>query len=148
MLVGKSAKHHAQLQRIDRKNIALHKQIVADAYADVRWRALELVAAATALLGDGSSLAMAGAYALAEELAAHHGEHARAFAAYESWLRREVRPRQRRVGLLSRLLVPSTRPGLAVRNAVGRVVGRANGSTSRETANDATSSADRSPVGH
>ena len=29
----------------DRKNIALHKQTVADAYADVRWRAPELVAA-------------------------------------------------------------------------------------------------------
>lgn len=104
----------------DRKNIALHKQTVADAYADVRWRAPELVAAfldhpapyfdplstvrvpswsrgrvvllgdaaaATALLGDGSSMAMAGAYALAEELAAHPGDHARAFAAYESRLR-------------------------------------------------------------
>ncbi|SED89988.1 2-polyprenyl-6-methoxyphenol hydroxylase [Streptomyces misionensis] len=141
----------------DRKNIALHKQTVADAYADVRWRAPELVAAfldhpapffdplttvrlpswsrgrvvllgdaaaATSLLGDGSSMAMAGAYALAEELSAHPGDHARAFAAYESRLRREVGPRQRRVGLLSRLMVPRTRPGLAVRNAVGRVVGR------------------------
>ncbi|KAA8883857.1 NAD(P)-binding protein [Nocardia colli] len=165
----------------DRKNIALHKQIVADTYADVRWRAPEFVAAyldhpapffdplttvrmpswsrgrvvllgdaaaATALLGDGSSMAMAGAYALAEELAAHHGAHARAFAAYESRLRREVRPRQRRVGVLSRLLVPSTRSGLAVRNTVGRVVGRANGISSRETTNDATPSADTSPVGH
>ncbi|WP_405164746.1 FAD-dependent monooxygenase [Nocardia sp. NBC_01499] len=152
----------------DRKNIALHKQTVADAYADVRWRAPELVAAyldhpapyfdplttvrmpswsrgrvvllgdaaaATALLGDGSSMAMAGAYALAEELAAHHGDHARAFATYESRLRREVRPRQRRVGLLARLLVPSTRSGLVVRNTVGRAVGRTNGITSRETAN-------------
>ncbi|AIJ17491.1 FAD-dependent monooxygenase [Streptomyces lividans] len=152
----------------DRKNIALHKQTVADAYADVRWRAPELVAAfldhpapyfdplstarvpswsrgrvvllgdaaaATALLGDGSSMAMAGAYALAEELAAHPGDHARAFAAYESRLRREVGPRQRRVGLLSGLMVPRTRPGLAVRNAVGRAVGRTNRITSREAAN-------------
>ncbi|WP_410652246.1 FAD-dependent monooxygenase [Amycolatopsis sp. cmx-4-54] len=152
----------------DRKNIALHKQIVADTYAGVRWRAPELVAAyldhpapffdplttvrmpswsrgrvvlvgdaaaATALLGDGSSMAMAGASALAEELAAHHGDHARAFATYESRLRREVRPRQRRVGLLSRLMVPSTRPGLVVRNTVGRAIGRTNRITSRETAN-------------
>ncbi|WP_433653927.1 FAD-dependent oxidoreductase [Nocardia sp. CA-128927] len=141
----------------DRKNIALHKQTVADAYADVRWRAPELVAAyldhpapffdplttvrmpswsrgrvvllgdaaaATALLGDGSSMAMAGAYALAEELAAHHGDHARAFATYESRIRREVRPRQRRVGLLAGLMVPSTRAGLAVRNTMGRAVGQ------------------------
>ncbi|MFJ4654476.1 FAD-dependent monooxygenase [Nocardia sp. NPDC088792] len=155
----------------DRKNIALHKQTVADAYADVRWRAPELVAAyldhpapffdplttvrmpswsrgrvvllgdaaaATALLGDGSSMATAGAYALAEELASHHGDHARAFATYESRLRREVRPRQRRVGLLSRLMVPSTRPGLVVRNTVSRAIGRANRITSRETANGTT----------
>lgn len=155
----------------DRKNIALHKQTVADTYADVRWRAPELVAAyldhpapffdplttvrmpswsrgrvvllgdaaaATALLGDGSSMAMAGANALAEELASHHGDHARAFATYESRLRREVRPRQRRVGLLSRLMVPSTRSGLVVRNTVGRAVGRTNRITSRETANGKT----------
>ncbi|GAA1948417.1 FAD-dependent monooxygenase [Amycolatopsis minnesotensis] len=155
----------------DRGNIALHKQTVADAYAGVRWRAPELVAAyldhpapffdplttvrmpswsrgrvvllgdaaaATALLGDGSSMAMAGAHALAEELASHHGDHARAFATYESRLRREVRPRQRRVGPLSRLMVPSTRTGLVVRNAVGRAVGRANRITSRETATGTT----------
>ncbi|MEV6556778.1 FAD-dependent monooxygenase [Nocardia sp. NPDC051756] len=151
----------------DRKNIALHKQTVADAYADMPWRATEFVAsyldhpapffdplttvrmpswsrgrvvllgdaaAATALLGDGSSMAMAGAHALAEELAAHDGDHARAFAAYESRLRREVRPRQRRVPLLSRLMVPRTRSGLAVRNTVGRAVGRTNRITPRETA--------------
>ncbi|MGW7534850.1 FAD-dependent oxidoreductase [Amycolatopsis sp. NPDC054798] len=152
----------------DRKNLALHKQTVADAYADVRWRAPELVAAyldhpapffdplttvrmpswsrgrvvllgdaagATALLGDGSSLAMAGAYALAEELAAHPGDHASAFAAYESRLRQEVGPRQRRVGLVSRLMVPRTRPGLAVRNTVARAVGRTSRTAARETAN-------------
>ncbi|AUI59228.1 FAD-dependent monooxygenase [Amycolatopsis sp. BJA-103] len=151
----------------DRKNIALHKQTVADVYAGVRWRAPELVAAyldhpapffdplttvrmpswsrgrvvllgdaaaATALLGDGSSMAMAGAFALAEELASHHDDHVRAFAAYESRLRREVRPRQRRVGLLSRLMVPGTRSGLLVRNTVGRAVGL----TSRETADAKT----------
>lgn len=144
-----------------RKNIALHKQTVADAYAYVRWRAPELVAAfldplttvrvpswslgrvvllgdaaaATALLGDGSSMAMAGAYALAEELAAHPGDLARAFAAYESRLRREVGMRQRRVGLLSRLMVPRTGPGLAVRNAVGRAVSRTHRIASLEAAN-------------
>jgi len=155
----------------DRKNIALHKQIVAETYADVRWRAPELVAAyldhpapffdplttvrmpswsrgrvvllgdaaaATALLGDGSSMAMAGAYALAEELAHHRGDHARGFAAYESRLRREVRPRQRRVGLVSRLMVPSTRTGLMVRNTMGRAIGHTNRMASREPANEKT----------
>lgn len=160
-----------QLAPRDRKNIALHKQIVADAYAEVGWRAPELVAAylehpapffdplttvrmpswsrgrvvllgdaaaATALLGDGSSMAMAGAYTLAEELAAHPGDHARAFAAYESRLRREIRPRQRRVDLLSRLMVPHTRPGLAVRNTMARAAGRASRVTSRDTARSGT----------
>ncbi|PXX57788.1 2-polyprenyl-6-methoxyphenol hydroxylase-like FAD-dependent oxidoreductase [Nocardia tenerifensis] len=157
----------------DRKNIALHKQAVADAYADVRWRAPEFVrayldhpapffdplttvrmpswssgrivllgdaAAATALLGDGSSMAMAGAYALAEELAATPGDHTRAFAAYEMRLRREIRPRQRRVGLLSRLMVPRTGPGLAVRNAVARTIGPTSRTTPHETAERQTES--------
>ncbi|MFC7986754.1 hypothetical protein [Streptomyces sp. NPDC057336] len=146
-----------------RKNIALHKQTVADAYAYVRWRAPELVAAfldhpapffdplttvrvpswslgRVVLLGDAAAatallVAMAGAYALAEELAAHPGDLARAFAAYESRLRREVGMRQRRVGLLSRLMVPRTGPGLAVRNAVGRAVSRTHRIASLEAAN-------------
>jgi 2-polyprenyl-6-methoxyphenol hydroxylase-like FAD-dependent oxidoreductase len=79
-------------------------------------------------------MAMAGAYALAEELAAHPGDHARAFAAYEARLRREVGPRQRRVGPLSRLLIPRTRPGLAVRNTVARAAGRRNRTGSPEAA--------------
>ncbi|MBB4688700.1 FAD-dependent monooxygenase [Amycolatopsis jiangsuensis] len=90
-------------------------------------------AAATALLGDGSSMAMAGAHALAMELAAYPGDHSRAFAAYEARIRREVDPRQRRVGIVSRLLVPRTRPGLATRNAVGRIIGRTSGTGVRET---------------
>lgn len=151
----------------NRKDIAAHKQTVVEAYADVRWRAPEFVAAyrdhpdpyfdrlttvrmpswsrgrvvllgdaaaATALLGDGSSMAMAGAHALAEELAAHPGDHAGAFAAYEARLRREVGPRQRRVGLLSRLMVPRTRPGLAIRNAVGGAIGRTSPDPAREAA--------------
>lgn len=91
-------------------------------------------AAATALLGDGSSMAMAGAHALAEELAARPGDHAAAFAAYEARLRREVGPRQRRVGLLSRLMVPRTGPGLAIRNAVGGAIGRTSRNPAREAA--------------
>lgn len=81
---------------------------------------------------------MTGAYALAEELAAHSGDHTRASAAYESRLRREVGPRQRRVGLLSRLMVPRSRPGLAVRNTVGRAVSRTNRIGFRRTADSST----------
>jgi 2-polyprenyl-6-methoxyphenol hydroxylase-like FAD-dependent oxidoreductase len=61
---------------------------------------------ATALLGDGSSLAFAGAHTLAEALAATPGDHARAFRAYEAHHRREVRTRQRRVNLVAALMSP------------------------------------------
>jgi 2-polyprenyl-6-methoxyphenol hydroxylase-like FAD-dependent oxidoreductase len=151
----------------DRRDTALRKCVVAEAYAGVGWRGPELVdayrkhpapffdpltnvrldswargrvallgdaASAAALFGDGSSLAMAGAYTLAEALAAHPRDHARAFRAYESAHRRETDPRQRRVGLVAAVLVPRTRWGLAMRNTVGRAVGRAGRTTGRGTA--------------
>jgi 2-polyprenyl-6-methoxyphenol hydroxylase-like FAD-dependent oxidoreductase len=80
-------------------------------------------ASAAALLGDGSSMAIAGAHALSLALAAHPDDHARAFRVYEAKHRREVEKRQRRVGLLASLMVPRTRCGLAVRNAVARAAG-------------------------
>ncbi|ATY14866.1 monooxygenase [Amycolatopsis sp. AA4] len=80
-------------------------------------------ASAVALLGDGSSMAMTGAHTLAEALAEHPGDHARAFQAYEAKHRRQVDPRHRRVNLVGRLLVPRTPHGLALRNTVGRAVG-------------------------
>ncbi|MGV9294022.1 FAD-dependent monooxygenase [Amycolatopsis sp. NPDC003676] len=140
----------------DRHDTALHKRLVAEAYAGIGWRSPELVeayqnhpapffdplanvrmdkwsrgrvallgdaASAVALHGDGSSMAMAGAHTLAEALAAHPGDHARAFQAYEAKHRRHVEPRHRRVGLVATLLVPRTRYGLALRNTVGRAVG-------------------------
>jgi 2-polyprenyl-6-methoxyphenol hydroxylase-like FAD-dependent oxidoreductase len=51
-------------------------------------------ASAAALFGDGSSLAIAGAHTPAEALAAHPGDHAAAFRAYEAQHRRETDPRQ------------------------------------------------------
>jgi 2-polyprenyl-6-methoxyphenol hydroxylase-like FAD-dependent oxidoreductase len=106
-----------------------------DSWARGRVALLGDAASATALLGDGSSLAMAGAYTLAGALAAHPGDHARAFRAYEAEHRRQVDPRQRRVGLLAALMVPRTGGGLAMRNAVGRAVGRAIRIAARDTPN-------------
>lgn len=156
-----------QVDGYDRRDTALQKRVVAEAYAGVGWRAPELVdayrthpapffdplinvrlrswargrvallgdaASAAALFGDGSSLAVAGAYTLAQALAAHPDDHARAFHAYEVAHRREADPRQRRVGLLAALMVPRTRRGLAMRNAVGRAVGRAVRAAGGETA--------------
>ncbi len=90
-------------------------------------------ASAVALLGDGSSMAMAGAYTLARALADHRGDHSRAFQVYETRQRREVDPRHRRTGLVAALMIPRTRPGLAVRNTVGRAAARTTRTTVRET---------------
>ncbi|MFH9863882.1 FAD-dependent monooxygenase [Streptomyces sp. NPDC017202] len=150
----------------DRHDTALHKRLVAEAYAEVGWRVPELVdayrnhpapffdplnnvrvdtwsrgrvallgdaASAVALLGDGSSMAMAGAHTLAQALADHPGDHARAFQVYEAKHRRQVDPRHRRTNLIATLMIPRTRRGLAVRNAVGRAVGHATRTAVRET---------------
>ncbi|MFI9327573.1 FAD-dependent monooxygenase [Kitasatospora sp. NPDC052868] len=78
-------------------------------------------ASCVSLLGDGSSLAMAGAHTLAESLAAHPADHAAAFARYETAHRARVAPRQRGVGRAAALLVPRTRLGLAARNLAARL---------------------------
>jgi 2-polyprenyl-6-methoxyphenol hydroxylase-like FAD-dependent oxidoreductase len=77
-------------------------------------------ASCVSLFGDGSSLAMAGAFTLAEELAATPDHPAAAFRRYETRHRRLVEPKQRSVGLAAALMVPKTRAGIAVRNVVAR----------------------------
>ncbi|MBU2670788.1 FAD-dependent monooxygenase [Actinoplanes bogorensis] len=82
-------------------------------------------ATCVSLFGDGSSMAMAGAFTLAEELARHvtpAGEVGPALRAYESRHRRVVAPRQRAIGATAHLLVPSTRFGVGLRNAGARLV--------------------------
>src|SRR5262245_43516008 len=78
-------------------------------------------ASCVSLFGDGSTLALAGAYTLAEALAEHGGDHAAAFPAYEARHRRLVEPRQRSVVLGASLLVPKTGAAIALRNAVLRL---------------------------
>jgi 2-polyprenyl-6-methoxyphenol hydroxylase-like FAD-dependent oxidoreductase len=78
-------------------------------------------ASCVSLFGDGSTLAMAGAHVLAEELAAAPGDPAAAFRRYESRHRRLVEPKQRNAGLAATLLVPATRPGIAFRNLATRL---------------------------
>lgn len=73
-------------------------------------------ASCVSLFGDGSSLAMAGAFTLAGELAASPGDHQAAFLRYEAAHRVLVDPRQRNVGLGASLLIPATRRGILVRN--------------------------------
>lgn len=77
-------------------------------------------AASVSLLGDGSSMAIAGAYALAEQLKG--GDHRRAFAAYETEHRRRTDPRRRGAGLAAAMLVPKSRAGIVTRNAAARLL--------------------------
>jgi 2-polyprenyl-6-methoxyphenol hydroxylase-like FAD-dependent oxidoreductase len=64
------------------------------------------------LTGQGSTLAMMGAYILAGELKAAQGDHQRAFAQYEQAFRPVVRQEQKKVGATARFLVPATPWGL------------------------------------
>jgi 2-polyprenyl-6-methoxyphenol hydroxylase-like FAD-dependent oxidoreductase len=78
-------------------------------------------ASCVSLFGDGSSLAMAGAFTLASALAAYPGDHARAFDRYETKHRTLVDPKQRNVGRTMALLIPKTQVGIAARNLAARV---------------------------
>ena len=62
----------------------------------------------TLLAGQGSHMAMAGAYVLAEELG-RHADHAAAFAAYQRFLKPYVGKKQRDAARFARLFVPSRR---------------------------------------
>jgi 2-polyprenyl-6-methoxyphenol hydroxylase-like FAD-dependent oxidoreductase len=78
-------------------------------------------ASCVSLFGDGSSLAMAGAFTLAEELAAAPGDHRSAFGRYEARHRRLVDPRQGNILRGTSLLIPATRPGILARNVATRL---------------------------
>ena len=137
----------------DYRDTKQHKRIVADAYANVGWRAPELLerlrrtedlyfdsvsqvhlpawargrvallgdaASCVSLFGDGSSLAMAGAFTLAEALAADPGDHVGALRRYEIQHRTLVGPKQLGIGRAAALIVPKTRLGIAARNLVAR----------------------------
>lgn len=71
-------------------------------------------ASCVSLLGDGSSLAIAGAHTLATGLA-DHGDHTEAMRAYEQRHRRLVEPKQRNIRLAAAMLVPKSRPALTAR---------------------------------
>jgi 2-polyprenyl-6-methoxyphenol hydroxylase-like FAD-dependent oxidoreductase len=78
-------------------------------------------ASCVSLFGDGSSLAMAGAFILAEELGASPGDHRLAFRRYEAHHRTLVDPRQRNIPRAASLLIPATRPGILARNLATRL---------------------------
>ncbi|MFI6045941.1 FAD-dependent oxidoreductase [Nocardia sp. NPDC051321] len=72
------------------------------------------------LFGDGSTLAMAGAYTLAEELGEATDDPAAALRRYEARHRKLVRSKQGGFRIAGALLLPATRTGLTLRNAATR----------------------------
>ncbi|MEU6560828.1 FAD-dependent monooxygenase [Nocardia nova] len=81
-------------------------------------------ASCLSLFGDGSSLAIAGAYTLAEELAAAPDDPDGALQRYESRHREHIGGRHRGVRLASSLMVPGSRPAIGVRNVAVRILAR------------------------
>jgi 2-polyprenyl-6-methoxyphenol hydroxylase-like FAD-dependent oxidoreductase len=71
--------------------------------------------------GQGASLAVTGAYILAEELGAAQGDTAAALARYEGRLRPTVEKRQIAGRRLARWFVPDGRTRLVVRDAAMRI---------------------------
>jgi 2-polyprenyl-6-methoxyphenol hydroxylase-like FAD-dependent oxidoreductase len=67
------------------------------------------------LTGQGSTLAMMGAYVLAGELKVARGDHQRAFAQYDRAFRPVVIQEQKKVGATARMLVPATPWGVWAR---------------------------------
>ncbi|WP_427017402.1 FAD-dependent oxidoreductase [Pseudarthrobacter sp. P1] len=79
-------------------------------------------ASCISLFGEGSSSAIVGAKTLADAIAADPLDHTAALAGYENSHRKHIRPLQRGAGIASRLLVPRTRSGITMRNAVLNVL--------------------------
>ncbi|WP_328616073.1 FAD-dependent monooxygenase [Amycolatopsis sp. NBC_00355] len=79
-------------------------------------------ASCVSLFGDGSTLAMAGAYTLAQELGRTPADPAAAFRRYEAEHRKLVEPKQRNVSAAAAMLIPATRRGLVARNLGTRLL--------------------------
>jgi 2-polyprenyl-6-methoxyphenol hydroxylase-like FAD-dependent oxidoreductase len=74
------------------------------------------------LAGQGSALAMTGAYILAGELAKAEGQPDIAFARYEEMLRRFIEKKQRGAKRFASAFAPKTQLGLFLRNQVTKAV--------------------------
>jgi 2-polyprenyl-6-methoxyphenol hydroxylase-like FAD-dependent oxidoreductase len=96
-------------------------QVRLDRWANGRVALLGDAASSVSLFGDGSTLAMAGAYTLARELAATPPDPASAYARYEAGHRTLVEPRQGNLATAAALMVPATRTGIAARNLASRL---------------------------
>ena len=76
----------------------------------------------TLLAGQGSHMAMAGAYVLAQALDRHSDDHRAAFAAYQALLKSHVERKQRDAAWLARMFVPTQRSWPWLRRAAIRLM--------------------------
>jgi 2-polyprenyl-6-methoxyphenol hydroxylase-like FAD-dependent oxidoreductase len=135
-----------QIPQFDHRDVEQHKRLLCDAYAGAGWRLPELLdrvraaddlyfdsvsriqvpmwsrgriglvgdaASCVSLFGDGSSLAMIGAFALADSLT---DDIAAGLRAYEARHRPERAAKENSAAYATRLLIPATQAGIAVRN--------------------------------
>ncbi|MFG1675836.1 FAD-dependent monooxygenase [Micromonospora sp. NPDC049282] len=141
---------------VDRRDRAAQQRLLTERFADVGWRAAELLAAApaatdfyfdryaqvrmeswstgrVALLGDaawcpspltgqGTSLALVGAYLLAGELAATGGDHRAGYRRYEEGLRAHVVKGQKLPGGGISGFLPAGRVAIRLRDASMRAI--------------------------
>jgi 2-polyprenyl-6-methoxyphenol hydroxylase-like FAD-dependent oxidoreductase len=135
-----------QIPQFDHRDLDQHKRLLCDAYAGAGWRVPELLdrvraaddlyfdsvsrihmptwsrgriglvgdaASCVSLFGDGSSLAMTGAFTLADSL---DGDVPAGLRTYEVRHRPQRAAKENSVAYATRLLIPATSAGIAVRN--------------------------------
>jgi 2-polyprenyl-6-methoxyphenol hydroxylase-like FAD-dependent oxidoreductase len=136
-----------QIPQFDHRDVEQHKRLLCDAYAGAGWRVPELLdrvraaddlyfdsvsriqvptwsrariglvgdaASCVSLFGDGSSLAMIGAFTLADSL---DGDISAGLRSYETQHRPQRAAKENSVAYATRLLIPATSAGIALRNA-------------------------------
>jgi 2-polyprenyl-6-methoxyphenol hydroxylase-like FAD-dependent oxidoreductase len=141
-----------RIPQFDHRDIEQHKRLLCDAYAGAGWRVPELLdrvratddlyfdsvsriqvptwsrgriglvgdaASCVSLFGDGSSLAMIGAFTLADALT---GDIPAGLRAYETRHRPQRAAKENSVAYATRILIPATWTGIAVRNAAMRLM--------------------------
>jgi 2-polyprenyl-6-methoxyphenol hydroxylase-like FAD-dependent oxidoreductase len=135
-----------QIPQFDHRDLEQHKRLLCDAYAGAGWRVPELLdrvratddlyfdsvsrirvpawsrgriglvgdaASCVSLFGDGSSLAMIGAFTVADSLT---GDIPAGLRAYEARHRPQRTAKENSVAYATRLFIPATWAGIAVRN--------------------------------
>ncbi|MFO0579693.1 MAG: FAD-binding domain [Polyangia bacterium] len=113
----------AAMDRCESLYVDRVSQIHLDRWSTGRVALVGDAAACPSLLaGQGASLAMTGAYVLAGELKRARGDHAAAFAAYESRLRPFIEAKQRAAAQFAESFAPRTELGLRLRNLVTRAM--------------------------